>query len=338
MSDDFRRALDAHRAGDLEQAVALYRAALPHEPSHGSHNLAVALASLGRFDEAETFFRRAIELEPRLPHTRHSLAMLLLGQGRYEEGWPLFEARRRIPGKKTPDFSARFPEWRGEDLAGRRLLVAWEQGFGDQIQFARFLPALGDAGAEVTFLCAPELVSLFPGAAAAVANPRFDYWIPLCSLPHRLGVTLETIPAPTAIDVQGPGGGGVGVVARGAPSHANDANRSLGGADAARLLALGRDLAPAATGAQDFRQTAEIVSGLDLVICVDTSVAHLAASLGKPTWILLPDRDTDWRWLRGRSDSPWYPSARLFRQARPGDWSGVLDRVEAELAQLRAPA
>lgn len=125
----------------------------------------------------------------------------------------------------------------------------------------------------------------------------------------------------------------IGVCWKGNKEHANDANRSLDPRSARRLRRLGMSLLPEHTGAWDFQDTADIIAGLDLVITVDTSVAHLAASLGKPTWILLPFVETDWRWMKGRTDSPWYPSATLYRQPAPGDWASVLDRIEQNLAR-----
>ena len=125
-------------------------------------------------------------------------------------------------------------------------------------------------------------------------------------------------------------------MARGNPTHKNDAKRSLDPSGAAELLSLpgAVSLAPEHTGARDFQDTADLIAGLDLVISVDTAVAHLAGSLGVPTWILLPSTGVDWRWLRGRKDSPWYPSARLFRQPPTGDWPSVLREVQAELATV----
>jgi ADP-heptose:LPS heptosyltransferase len=122
---------------------------------------------------------------------------------------------------------------------------------------------------------------------------------------------------------------------KGSPTHSNDRNRSLPPKAAAQLASLGRSLAPEDTGAGDFRDTAGIVAGLDLVISVDTAVVHLAGAMGKPVWVLLPSVETDWRWGRSGRDSPWYPSARLYRQAKPGDWAPVLRKVAADLAAFQ---
>jgi hypothetical protein len=334
----FQRANALHTAGDFAAAEQQYRDLMDVNPVWARHNLGVVHVKTQRFNEAEAEFRAALALDPSCPQPRHSLGMLLLGGGRFEEGWRHYEARREVPGLAIPRPRLVYPEWQGEDLASKRLLVIWEQGLGDQIQFARLLPLLVDKGAKVTFVCQPVLIPLFEGMGLDLLPkgspaPVADYWSLLCSLPRRMGITLASIPGQSRLPPRRMSqGGGVGVVVRGSVAHSNDRFRSLNGLDAERLAAMGRDLSPEATGARDFAETAQIVAGLDLVISVDTAVAHLAASMGKPTWILLPAVETDWRWLRDRTDSPWHPSARLYRQAAGGPWSDVLDRVAKDLA------
>ncbi len=338
----FRQANALQAAGDFAGAERRYRALVRLKPLWAHHNLGVVYLKTGRFQQAEQEFRAALAIDPAAPGPRHSLGMLLLGGGRFEEGWREYEARRRVPGLTIPRPQVACPEWEGEDLAGRRLLVIWEQGLGDQIQFARFLPILAGRGVKVTFVCQASLIPLFEGMPvdflpAGSDVPAADAWTLLCSIPLRLGMTLETIPVQSGLPPRPTtGGGGVGIVARGSQTHTNDRFRSLKGEAEKRLVALGRDLSPEATGAKNFRDTAEIVAGLDLVISVDTAIAHLAASMGKPTWILLPFVETDWRWLRERAESPWYPSAKLYRQGAAGGWGAVLDRVEADLAAGQA--
>ena len=341
----FRQANAAQLAGDWAEAERRYRALVELKPSWAFHNLGVVYMATGRLEEAEAAFRAALGADPAQAATRHSLSMLLLGEGRYAEAWPLYEARREVAGLKINHPKLPYPEWRGEDLAGRRLLVVTEQGLGDQIQYARFLPGLVARGAQVTFACAPSLAPVFAGLGVTLAPvtegfalPEADEWTLMMSLPLRLGLTLDEVSgAPYLAPAPQRAGGGVGVVARGAASHSNDRFRSLDPRSAAEVLALGRDLTPEATGARDFLETARIVADLDLVISVDTSVAHLAGAMGKPVWILLPAVETDWRWLRGRDDSPWYGSARLYRQTQPGDWGPVVRQVEADLAALGLP-
>jgi hypothetical protein len=232
------------------------------------------------------------------------------------------------------------PVWRGEDLAGKRILVAGEQGLGDHIMWARFLPELVRRGAGVVFSATKVLHPIFQDLGVELVTQGteplsdIDYWVFLTSLTERLGVTPETIPPPAPLSVPpSSAGGGIGVFPAGSTDNGTDRERSLFGKDAERLLKLGRDLRPEATGAKDFGETAAIVAGLDLVITVDTSIAHLAGSMGKPTWILVYAAGADWRWMRGREDSPWYPSARLFRQRTPGDWAPVFRRLQTALAE-----
>jgi hypothetical protein len=334
----FRQANALQTAGDFAGAERRYRALLHLRPLWAHHNLGVVSVKTGRFQQAEQEFRAALAIDPDAPGPRHSLGMLLLAGGRFDEGWREYEARRGVRGLTISEPHVACPEWRGEDLTGKHLLVVWEQGLGDQIQFARFLPILAGRGVKVTFVCQAPLIPLFEGMPvdllpAGSDLPAADAWTLLCSIPLRLGVTLETIPAQSGLPLRSTTrGGGVGIVARGSHTHTNDRFRSLKGEAAKRLSALGRDLSPEATGARNFRDTAEIVAGLDLVISVDTAIAHLAASMGKPTWVLIPFVETDWRWLRERVDSPWYPSVKLYRQGAAGGWSAVLDRVTADLA------
>jgi tetratricopeptide (TPR) repeat protein len=328
------RATAAHQAGDLQTAEHAYRA-LAGSP-RALHNLGVLYVQTARFDLAEEAFRQALALWPGADLSRYSLALQLLAQERYEEAWPLHEVRRRLPGLYIPNPASAAQEWRGEDLSGKRVIVFGEQGYGDQIQWARFANLL--PAADVTYVCAPVVAPLFRRAGWGVIAadgrsplPPADFSALAGSLPLRLGITADSLPGPTNLRIPLRGGGGIGVATRGKPAHPNDANRSLPPVEAARLLGIGRDLQPEATGAVDFLQTAEIIAGLDLVISVDTSVAHLAATLGVPTRVLLPFGWTDWRWLREREDSPWYPAARLYRQRQPGDWSETVGAVLADL-------
>ncbi|WP_165842833.1 tetratricopeptide repeat protein [Phenylobacterium deserti] len=345
-TDLFAAAVAAQRAFDFEGAAGLFEQLLDARPFEAAHNLAVIRVQQGRTAQAEALFRRALAQKPDAPWTRLALGSLYLQQGRYAEGWPLYEARRQVPGEARepphilPDLRA--PEWRGEPIAGKRLLVLPEQGFGDVIMFSRFLAQLRSAGAEPVLAGLHKpLQPLFPDAVVLRRSqppPEVDFWTVLGSLPFRLNATLETVPPPGALGPSRRGGGGVGVMARGNPKFAYDFTRSLPAAAAERLLALGADLHPDSTGAADFRQTAEIIAGLDLVITVDTAVAHLAGSMGTPVWILLPAVNRDWRWLEAREDSPWYPSARLFRQAGLGAWDALVDRVVREASRvIRAP-
>jgi hypothetical protein len=180
-------------------------------------------------------------------------------------------------------------------------------------------------------------------AKGHVEFPDPDGWVMACSLAGRLGVTPETVPhapylrATSAWSKPLPAGFRVGLMTSGNPAYSNDQNRSLPPTAVEALQALPAqviDLRPSETGAADFADTAALVAELDLVISVDTAVAHLAGAMGKPCWVLLPASGLDWRWMRGRGDSPWYPSASLYRQAEPDDWTPVLEAVAADLAAL----
>lgn len=334
----FQRANAAFAAGRWSEAEQGYRALMAAHPLGAWNNLGGLYAALGRDADAIAAYEAAARTDPAALGPHYGLAQVHLRNGRFEAGWRLYEARRGLPGLNVPQPRLPFPEWRGEDLTGRRLLVIREQGLGDQIQFARFLPELSARGAEVSFLCDAPLAPLAAGLADRVvpatqgaAYPAADFWVLQMSLPLRLGLTLEGLSGAPYLSAPPRGHGGIGVKAEGSPAHPHDRHRSLPPAAAERLRTLGQDLDPRATGARDLAETAAIIAGLDLVITVDTAIAHLAGALGVPVWILLGAVHTDWRWLKARDDSPWYASARLYRQPTPDDWSAVLDRVEADL-------
>lgn len=299
---------------------------------------------------ARLLFRHAAALNPRYPLARLNLAFLLLSQGKFAEGWREHEARNDadLPGAGAlvPDF--RFPLWRGESLAGKSLLIWPEQGYGDLIQFCRYVPMLKRQGASrVTLACGAPLAGLMRtldgvDAVLAPADPvsevgAHDCWLHAQSIPLHCGTDLASIPAsipylfaqPEHLRRWAPrlptGGLRVGLAWKGNPEHANDAQRSLPGLSAlaplwffpgVQFVSLQIGGAPAPDDCHwtdlggdtgDFADTAAIVAQLDLVIGVDSAIAHLAGSLGIPCWLLLPAYKTDWRWLRERGDSPWYP-------------------------------
>lgn len=336
---DFMAAVQAHEKGDFVKAERLYRGLTLSMPFQANQNLGVTLLAQNRFKAAEAAFEAALAAQPGDPRPLFNLGQLRLAEGDYAAGWPLWEHRRGVPGMVRDPPKVEAPEWLGEPLAGKRLLIVGEQGLGDQLMNARFVLAAAALAGEAVFAAALPLHPVFQDLGLPVVDERsldpkaFDAWVLLGSLPGRLGVTLETLPPPARLSVPaGASGGGVGVAPTGNPGHKANLHRSLFGRDAERLLKFGRDLRPEATGARDFAETAAIVADLDLVISVDTAIAHLAASMGKPTWVLLQAVETDWRWLRDREDSPWYPSVRLFRQRKAGDWTPVFRRIETALA------
>jgi hypothetical protein len=263
------------------------------------------------------------------------LGYALLSAGCYAEGWRCYLERTKVPSLRNGYPPLPLPRWRGENLSGKSIIVWSEQGAGDMIMFSRFVYNLSDCGASVTLATSPRLARLFSTLPAQilvldgqVEIPPSDFLTLAGDLPAYLNIGPEDIPRGRYLDVAPASHGGIGVMTRGDHRHPNDANRSLPTCQAERLLSLpgATNLHPEATGARDFWETAQIVSGLDLVVTVDTAVAHLAGALGKPVLILVPARMTDWRWLRDRSDSPWYPSAQLIRQ-RSSDWSEAVTRA-----------
>lgn len=335
--------------------------------------LGYLLTNAKRFDEAIAACERAIALRPDFAeaHWNEGFAYLLAGD--FERGWEKYEWRKRHPRYAAAYRSFAAPTWDGEDLAGRTLLIHAEQGLGDSLQLIRYAEPLAARGARVVVACDRALIALFRrvrGVADAVdkngAIPAFDLWIDQMSLPRVMRTRLDSVPAPgsyvSADPVRAaawrrdlPAGPKVGLVWAGNPEHSNDRRRSMP-VDAVRPLlavagltfvslqvgARSRDvelLAPfpivdASPRLTDFMETAAVVDNLDLVVAVDTAVAHLAGAMGKPVWTLLPF-DPDWRWVVSRADdTPWYPSMRLFRQQRQGDWAGPIARVAADLAGL----
>ena len=386
----FEAAAELQRAGAHAEAAAIYRRMAERVLTvNVATNLALCLSELGRFEEAERWLLIAARHRPENPELRRllgvlyaemgrvelaeleyrtslllkpdqaaaatvNLGALLLSTGRYAEGWPKFERRAEMNPDLVPPISVSFPEWQGQELAGKSILVWYEQGLGDQIQMCRFAKTLKARGAaHVALGCRPSLVDLLattPGADEIVRVPqqeavvirRYDYWTHFFSLPGRLGITLSNLPGEPYLFARedrrarwagATGGARAGLAWRASPTGFNARNKALPEPLARRLLDLGViSLDPADTGVADFADTAAIIEQLDLVISVDTSVAHLAGAMGKPCWTLLPRIHCDWRWLRDRDDSPWYPSMRLYRQAAPGDWTPVIDQVVADLA------
>lgn len=284
----------------------------------------------GEWQKAEPLLRAARSVDPDDPQLRHAHALALMGLGRLEEGLPLYGFRWSVPG--LGDFRPRIdcPEWRGEDLSGRHVVVFPEQGLGDQVMLARWVPLLKAKAGDVTFICLPPLVRLFESLGVRVLPaegqlefPDPDCWTLLADLPLKLAEFA--IPQLPYLRGASRGGGGVGLMRRGNPRHPNDANRSL--PDDLQPPFPTVSLDPAETGARDMQDTADIIMGLDAVVTVDTSVAHVAGALGKPVHILLPAMGVDWRWGPRGVRTAWYPSARLYRQQRAGDWSRELAAV-----------
>jgi len=339
MESMFHQGVAHQKAGRFEEAEACYREAMAWKPSWVLGNLGVIYRITGRLEEAEAVLRKATALEPANPQPRHTLGMTLLQLGKYAEGWAYYEARHQLLPRPT----APFPEWQGESLAGKRILVLAEQGLGDQILWSRFIPLLARQAGEVRLAVARPLVRLFGQLPVHVFNAqsfedeKVDVWASLGSVPRWLGAGPDDAPAPT-LHATAPDRppSGVGLMLQGGGLNPNP-SRVPGPpiAKAIRGLASFVPLEPEASGARDFADTAARIAGLERVVSVDTSVAHLAGALGKPCHILMSRPAVDWyaNWKDDRTR--WYPSARLVRQRSPGDWAGVL----ADLASaLREPA
>lgn len=357
----------------LDEAMDHYRNALNQAPDHiaARINLGTALYDRGHVAEANTAYEEAVKRGP-MAEAHWNLALVRLLQGDLRTGWEEYEWRRRTKDfkKDTPILSS--PQWAGEPGDGRTILLYAEQGLGDTIQFCRYAPLVAARGWRVVLDVQAPLCRLLEGAfdgvriiAQGSEPPPHDVHCPLMSLPYVFGTTLETIPAQVPYlpattagreERLGPGPR-VGLVWAGNPAHRNDAGRSIPAASLRGLLetpgirffSLQKEPRPGDraliaswnTGFTDlgpeigdFVDTAEILAALDLVIVVDTSVAHLAGALGRPTWVLIPPVP-DWRWLMDREDSPWYPTARLFRQNPEESWDDVLIRVAKALVLWR---
>jgi tetratricopeptide (TPR) repeat protein len=380
----------AEAIGAFERAIAL-------EPGHAAAhlNLGNALVDLDRLAEAERYCRAAIRLDPSLVEAHASLGFILTSAGRLAEaieacevaiglrpdfaeahwnqatalllagdfrrGFRKYEWRKQHDRFRRDFIDLPGPVWQGEPARGRTILVHAEQGLGDTIQLARYLPLIAARGARPVLACDRRLVPLLGQLGAVVAKdqplPGYDLWIDQMSLPRVFGTDPHTIPSVggylradpermRAVRAVLPEERAIGLVWAGNPAHSNDARRSLPVEQLERLLAVPgcrfvslqvgprsgeagalAGVADLSSVLLDYAATAAVVAQLALVITVDTSVAHLAGALGKPCWVMLPFAP-DWRWmLAHHEESPWYKSMRLFRQESPGEWGGVVSEV-----------
>jgi Flp pilus assembly protein TadD len=350
-----------------DRALAL-NAALPV----AQNGRGLALCAQGRYEEAIAAFTRAVEIDPGYAQGHFHRALAYLVTGRFKEGWEGYEWRWASPKSKAARPSYQIPDWNGEPIAGKAIYLYVEQGYGDAIMFARYAPMVAARGATVLFCVRPALKELLrglPGVQIGVegdTGPRCDYMCPLLSLPRIFKTDFATIPATVPYIHAAPervarwqariprdGRFNVGFVWAGGRDYAGDRHRTIG-LDAMRpllgeariryvslhtelrqedapLMAAHPEIMHFGEELKDFADTAAAIAQLDLVISVDTAVAHLAGAMGRPVWILLPF-NPDFRWLLGRDDSPWYPTARLFRQPTAGDWTRVIAHVREALA------
>jgi tetratricopeptide (TPR) repeat protein len=376
----YNRGIALHDLGRYADAVDAHDSVLATAPEHPGAwlNRGRALAALKRFEDALASYGKAKAIQKDNPdiHFMESLALLTVGD--YRRGFEEYEARWRRSGMPEQKSRGR-PLWRGDYPLNRKtVLLHAEQGLGDTIQFARYVPQLAATGANVILEVQPELTALLSrleGAKTVIAHgaaaPAYDVHCPLGSMPLALKTEPSNIPAPIPYLSADDGRlakwtARLGALARpriaiawsGNASHLNDRNRSMPFArlapllsSPARFISIQRELRAedeAALAAEqrvthvgselnDFDDTAAVIALCDLVIAVDTAVVHLAGAMGRAVWVMLPFAP-DWRWTLDGDSTPWYPTARLFRQTSLGDWDGVVARVAAELRQLISAA
>jgi tetratricopeptide (TPR) repeat protein len=364
----------------LDEALASYEKAISLKPDYADafNNRGIALRELKRPDEALASFETAIALKPDYADGYLNRALIKLLVGQYKEGWADYEWRWEAKTWLSARPNVKVPTWQGEDLSGRHLLVFTEQGLGDVIQFARYLPLLARHKCKITFLVPPNLARLLGPSfhpLEVVSEIRgtsgIDYQAPLMSLPHRFNIELSSIPnkvpylkAEPELEASyksriGASCFKVGIAWQGNPNGRIDEGRSiplerfipLAGIPGVRLISLQKHVGldqlatlPKDVGIESlgneldngpdaFCDTAAVMNSLDLIITSDTSIAHLAGALGRPTWVALK-YVPDWRWMLDRDDSPWYPTLRLFRQSQRDDWMQVFSNIERELQSL----
>lgn len=370
--------------GRMDVAAAAYAKGLAIDPTFPKlrNNAGLLAYEQGRYDEGREHFREAINSMPAFSQPKTNWGILELTCGNFQLGWELYENRFDCPDMGIRRYESG-ERWTGQSLAGKKIYVLSEQGFGDTINFARFVPRLVALGAEVVFECQRPLLNVLTLNMAQEGLeflPRgerepqdCDYWVSLLSLPGIFRVDASTIPpvGPAwrateasrhlwAARLQHLGYPRIGVCWAGSSTHRHDRHRSIALEDFrdmfvgvnAQLISLRRHDGLRDTGEpavdqawpavfdpsrllNDYNDTAACIEGMNLVVTVDTSVAHLAACMGKPVWLMLP-YVPDWRWLLERADTPWYPSVRLFRQHTYGDWQPVLAEVRQALLDWQA--
>jgi tetratricopeptide (TPR) repeat protein/ADP-heptose:LPS heptosyltransferase len=359
--------------GQIDEAVEYFQKALQLNPAFAEayNNIGIVLSEKGNFDEAITYYQKAIKLKPHLSNAHLNMSFIMLSYGDFNNGWKEYEWRLKINAPYLKDFSQLL--WDGSDISGKTILLYTEQGYGDAIQFIRYVPLVVQRGATIIVECQKELVSLFQNVegieqviSIGEQLPAFDVHCPLLSLSLKFNTTIDTIPAEIPYIKVNPFSIQkwkdklsddnlklkVGLVWAGSRAHKNDRNRSFSldtfaplaqfdnvvfyslqkgdGSEQAKSPPDGMKFIDYTDEIHDFSDTATLIMNLDLVISVDTAVAHLAGALGKTVWTLVTFAP-DWRWMLNREDSPWYPTMRLFRQPSYGNWKSVIDNVKEKL-------
>ncbi len=348
---------------------------LAPEDAGAHYNLGVIHYDRMEIDAAITQARRALALDPGMAAAHFELSEALLLSGQFAEGWAEYEWRFDLPNSPRLLPHKDKPLWDGKPMPNGTLVLIGDQGFGDTIQFCRYIPEVAKLCPNLVMACSSEMqpIVMQQSGITRYADrwehvPDFDAYCPLSGLPRLFGTDLETIPAPVPYvradaakvarwrarlaQLIPAGFQAIGIGWAGRPTHGNDFNRSmtlktlapLGELERTALVSL--QMGPAAAqvadyyGAAplihlgpeiaDFTDTMAILECLDRVVAVDTSIVHLAGAMGRPVSVLLPFAP-DWRWLRERSDSPWYPSLELFRQPVPNAWAAPVAAVAERL-------
>ena len=351
--------------GDYTKAINCLEQALKLKSSSPEawHNLGIAQYRRKDYQDAIHSFEKAITLNPGAHDARFNKGLVELTLGNLDSGWPLYDQRWQSKYAETYRYPPELELKSLDQARGKRILIWHEQGFGDTIQFSRYIPTLLAQGAEVIFEVQESLHRLFDGVfnCQLVWKPQedkeFDYHIPLLSLPRLCKTILGTIPRSTSFNINDSCKGAnlkipdqglkVGLAISGNRSHRNDHNRSLSlkyfqtlankaqlyliqkeiSSEDTEILSRNPDIRFVGSELKDFLDTAKLVNQMDLIVTVDTSLAHLAGSLNKKTLLMLP-WEAEWRWLLERTDSPWYPSITLYRQEEPGKWDTVIKAIE----------
>jgi tetratricopeptide (TPR) repeat protein len=353
--------------GLFAEAISTYQKAIQLNPGSldAYNNLGIAFQDSRQLEEALASYREALSIDPDDAVTHWNLAHALLLSGNFRDGWQEYEWRLRVKDFYRMDFDR--PLWEGSDISGRTILLQAEQGFGDTIQFVRYASLVAQSGAKVIVACPKELTSLLQnveGVQQAVSYgerlPGFDLYCPLPSLPFIFGTTSESIPVKIPYinadysltrrwrdklkDDDSQLKIGLVWAGREQRSFSLDLFSPLSGLEDVTFYSLQKgeaakqaehssgnmEIVDYTEEIHDFSDTAAFIENLDLIITVDTAVAHLSGALGKTVWTLLP-AVPDWRWMLVRKDSPWYPTMRLFRQSLSGAWDQVVNLIGNEL-------
>lgn len=366
----------------MEEALAAGQESIRLDPNNPEHlvNLSLIFVDVDDRDRAMACLLRALGLKHDHADGHLAMAQNLLAQADFDPGWMEYEWRNLTEAGKATMPAMTSAAWNGMRIPTGRLLLVGDQGYGDTIQFARYIPMAAERCQELILGCSAEMGPLLeniPGVSQYCHRwtdvPGHAAHCRLSSLPYLFRTQMDTIPAPIPylkanpsrvahwrerLDATLPAGvKRIGLAWTGRPTHPNDRRRSMPLSALAPLADAGpaafvslqkpmpardleaiplfRGMTDLSNDLTDFGETAAVIENLDLVVTVDTSMGHLAGALGKPVWILIP-KAADWRWLLDREDSPWYPSARLFRQQKPGAWDEPMGRLRAALGQYLA--